>query len=295
MDWSALAEKERRDRSKLQTMVELVYSRVCRQESILRYFGEDDPERCGICDLCADHASSGRREGTEEEVIILRKALSGVARMSQRRPAGWQGRFGKGRIVQALLGSRTRAVLDARLDELSTYGLLRELGISYVNALFREMQSAGLLTQTRHTGTDGKDYQLITLTALGEQVMRGQVQCQLSWPEQTGEFAHPSTGGTRRAPANGDLIAGRLDEASIDPALLNALKKKREELAHAQGDVPRYVIFPDETLRAFARLRPKDDAAGRRIRGVGEMKAEKYLPAFLEVIRDYAAGLTPKV
>ncbi len=289
LDWKALAEKERRDRAKLKTMVELVYARICRQESILRYFGEEDPERCGICDICADHTSSRRREGTEEEVIIMRKALSGVARMSLRRPDGWHGRFGKGRIVQALLGSRTRAVLDARLDELSTYGLLREQGVSYVNELFREMQNAGLLAQPRQTGSDGKDYQLMTLTPLGDQVMRGQATGQLSWPEQAAE-TFGQLPRARRASAGGTLIPAGVDDASIDPGLLNALKKKREELARENGDVPRYAIFPDETLRAFARLRPKDEAAGRRIRGVGEIKAERYLPAFLEVIQQYETG-----
>ena len=290
LDWKALAEKERRDRAKLKTMVELVYARTCRQEGILRYFGELEPERCGICDVCADHASAGRREGAAEEVVILRKALSGVARMSLRRQDGWHPRFGKGRIVQALLGSRTRAVLDARLDELSTYGLLRDQGVSYVNELFREMQHAGLLAQVRQTGSDGKDYQLMTLTPLGDQVMRGQAKCELSWPEETDEGRGiMETARTRRAGASAALIPGYVDDAPIDPGLLSALKKKREELAQENGDVPRYVIFTDETLRAFARLRPRDAEAGRRIRGVGDLKAERYLPAFLEVIRQQSA------
>ena len=47
------------------------------------------------------------------------------------------------------------------------------------------------------------------------------------------------------------------------------------------------MIFPDETLRAFARLKPKSIEAGRKIRGVGEIKAKRYLPAFIEAI---AAG-----
>ena len=53
--------KERRDRSKLKTVVEFVYARACRQETLLRYFGEKEPERCGNCDICSDHARYGRR------------------------------------------------------------------------------------------------------------------------------------------------------------------------------------------------------------------------------------------
>ena len=51
--------------------------------------------------------------------------------------------------------------------------------------------------------------------------------------------------------------------------------------------MPRFFIFPDETLKAFARLKPTDYAAGRRIRGVGEAKAERYLNQFLEVINQH--------
>jgi superfamily II DNA helicase RecQ len=47
------------------------------------------------------------------------------------------------------------------------------------------------------------------------------------------------------------------------------------------------VIFPDETLKAFARIRPSSVEAARRIRGVGEMKAHKYVPAFLAAIEEY--------
>ena len=52
LDWGALAEKERRDRSKLQHMIRFVDSRECRQQTLLRYFGETEPERCGNCDIC---------------------------------------------------------------------------------------------------------------------------------------------------------------------------------------------------------------------------------------------------
>ena len=274
LDWEALREKERRDRSKLKSMIDFVYARMCRQEAILRYFGEKEPERCGNCDICADHAHANRRPGTEDEVLRARKALSGVARMSQRTGGGWKGRFGRGRIVQALLGSRTRAVLDARLDQLSTYGLLKDEGISYLNELFREMETTGLIVQTRHVGFSGKEYQTVTLTSAGEQVMRGEAACELSWPERHAVQRKPAASNSAQEEDNYDL----------DMNLVSALKRKREEIAKAEGDVPRYLIFSDETLSLFARLKPRSGEAGRKIKGVGAAKAEKYLPQFLEVI-----------
>lgn len=292
LDWEGLAEKERRDRSKLKGMVNFVYGRDCRQQALLRYFGEPDPERCGNCDICADHAHVSRRQGTEEETTLVRKALSGVARMSTRTEDGWQGRFGRGKIVQALLGSRTRPVLDARLDQLSTYGLLREEGTSYLNELFREMQDAGLLMQNTLLGFGGKEFQTMTLTPLGDQVMRGRVPCELAWPVRDGDPHGGQPGSAERRPGkrtggDGGLSADLENTLPVDGRLLVALKKKRDEIAREMGDLPRYFIFSDETLKAFARLKPNDVAAGKRIRGVGDAKAERYLPQFIEVIHEH--------
>ena len=288
LDWDALAEKERRDRSKLKAMVGFVYGRDCRQQTLLRYFGEPEPERCGNCDICSDHAHLTRREGTEEETTLARKALSGVARMSTRTADGWQGRFGRGRIVQALLGSRTRPVLDARLDQLSTYGLLKDEGTSYLNELFREMQAAGLLMQNVLIGFGGKEYQTVTLTPTGDQVMRGQVPCELAWPERDGRPEAVEAGSerrrTRQTELSGAATVPLAEIAPVDAKLLVALKKERDDIAREMGDVPRFFIFSDETLKAFARLKPNDMAAGKRIRGVGDAKAERYLPRFIKVI-----------
>ena len=52
LDAAKLREKERRDRAKLKMMIDFAYGRECRQQAILRYFGESDPARCGNCDIC---------------------------------------------------------------------------------------------------------------------------------------------------------------------------------------------------------------------------------------------------
>src|SRR5437763_1004648 len=143
-DAAKLREKERRDRAKLKLMIEFAYARTCRQQAILRYFGEEDPSRCGNCDICLEIAGPARAP-TTDEALIVRKALSGVARMSGRGSEGWEPRFGRGRIVQTLVGSRSREIIQARLDQLSTYGLLQSEGVAYLNQLLRALQDAGML------------------------------------------------------------------------------------------------------------------------------------------------------
>ena len=86
IDELAIEEKDRRDREKLKSMVEMCYSRTCRQQWILQYFGEENAGVCGTCDICRDSGSGDARAPTAEEELIVKKALSGVARMSRRTP-----------------------------------------------------------------------------------------------------------------------------------------------------------------------------------------------------------------
>jgi len=273
LDVAKLREKERRDRAKLKLMIDFVYARTCRQQAILRYFGENDPARCGNCDICLETAGPSRAPG-EEEALIVRKALSGVARMSARGGEEWQPRFGRGRIVQTLVGSRSKEIIQARLDQLSTYGLLKNEGVAYLNQLMRELQDAGMLISS------GGDYPMVTLTRLGEEVMKGRIDYELRWP-QRGAFVSTE----RLSPRKPKAKVGSLDElVPIDATVYERLKRVRLELARENGNLPAYMIFPDETLRALARLKPRSVEAGRKIRGVGEIKARRYLPAFIEAI-----------
>jgi ATP-dependent DNA helicase RecQ len=273
LDAAKLREKERRDRAKLRLMIDFAYARNCRQQAILRYFGETDPARCGNCDICLETAGPSRAPDVHE-TLIVRKALSGVARMSMRGREGWEPRFGRGRIVQTLVGSRSREIIQARLDQLSTYGLLKNEGVAYLNQLMRELQDAGMLISS------GGQYPMVTLTKLGEEVMKGRTDYELHWPQRA------ATSSTEKLPSRkSKLRSSALDDlVPVDSIVFERLKKVRLDLAREHGNVPAYVIFPDETLRAFARLKPKSVEAGRKIRGVGEIKAQRYLPAFIEAI-----------
>ena len=264
LDESALEEKERRDRDKLKSVVELCYARACRQQWILGYFGEDDAEPCGNCDVCRDNSSGEMRPPTAEEDLIVRKALSGVARMSRKNAAGWEGKFGRGKIVQMLCGSRSQEILSAGLDQLSTYGILKTQGTGYVNALMRALGDIGLLRV--ETG----EFPLITLTEQGEKAMKGAAKYRLAWPPVPGGGATVST----------------LADHGFEPILYSMLRDLRARLAKRE-DVPPYVIFSNKTLEALSRYRPTTSEEGLAVSGIGESKAQRYLPAFLAVLAEW--------
>lgn len=268
IDRAGLEEKERRDRDKLNAMINLCYGADCRQRAVLEYFGEDGAGECGTCDVCRSDYGTDSRAPTEEEDMVVRKALSGVARMSRRTARGWEGIFGRGRIVQMLTGSKSQEVLRVRLHELSTYGLLKTKGTAYLNELFHSLHDAGLLVTQRG------EFPLVTLTPRGEQAMKGKGSYRLVWPAEKGSSL------TKDGP--GDLVE---ELAPFDPALFTRLKELRMQLAE-EHRVPPYGVFSNKTLEAFVRLRPKSREAAMRIKGVGAVKAERFLAPFLDVFRD---------
>jgi len=270
LDEAALEEKERRDREKLEKMVQLCYANTCRQQWILEYFGEENAPICGSCDVCRGEESSERRAPTDEEDLIVRKFLSGVARMSRHTATGWEGIFGRGRIIQMLVGSKSQEILRVRLHELKTYGLLKERGTAYLNALARSLNDGGLIV------TQMGEYPLVTLTPRGDHVMRGKTSYSLEWPSKEG-----------MSKTSADGVA--LKDLGFDARLFDRLKDVRTRLAKA-AQVPAYVIFPNETLEHLARLRPTTMDAGLLVKGIGEVKAEKYLEPFLKAIRQVDQG-----
>ena len=260
IDEVAIEEKEMRDREKLKAMTDLCYSRVCRQQWVLEYFGEADAGRCGTCDVCRSGEAGEYRVPTVEEALVVRKALSGIARMSRRTAKGWEPRYGRGRIVQMLCGSRSQEILTARLDRLSTYGLLRHLGTGYVNSLMRSLAEAGLIVTV--TG----EYPLVTLTPKGDAVMQGG-SFRLIWPDTS-------------------AADSKLTDHGFDPQLFSQLRDMRNALAKRQN-IPAYQVFTNKTLENLARYQPVTNAEALALPGIGEAKANSYLPQFLAVIKDW--------
>ena len=277
LDEDALREKEVRDREKLKAMTEFAYSSGCRQQWILNYFGEEDGVPCGRCDQClALGVEEGQSLG-EEETLVVRQALSGIARASVRLADGsWQGRWGRTKIIQMLKGAKTQELLRTSLVRLSTYGILSRWSEDDIRQLFRAMQMAGL---TRMSGE--ADRPLITLSPKGNEVMMGHKKASLVWPfARRGKISVSME--QARVRSTGNLAAlGEFDED-----LFLKLKELRNELAREAG-IPAYAVFHNSTLEGLARLKPTTRRGAMNVHGIGEQKAARYLDDFLEVIAEH--------
>jgi ATP-dependent DNA helicase RecQ len=184
LDEDAILEKEKRDNDRLQAVIDYAESGGCRQEWMLHYFGDPNARECGKCDWCARGSREGLERLDEAKHTILRKALSGVARMSRRNGANeWEGLFGVGRITEMLCGKERGPMREHGLDKLSTFGLLKEEGEDFTRALLEECLKTGLLRKSRD------ERPVVTLTLLGAETMRGAHIPIMLWPGKDGRVA----------------------------------------------------------------------------------------------------------
>jgi ATP-dependent DNA helicase RecQ len=240
------------DRKKLDRIVAYADSSGCYRATILGYFGERDaPRACGACGNC-----ERRRALSDEELLRLRKILSGVARGGQR--------WGRRRIAAMLIGKLEG--LPESLTSLSTTGILGGETEKAVGDWIDAALGAGLLAATDDA------YRTLSLTHAGREVMAGRdAQVALTLP------APPAPRAPRRKTSK------VLAVAPADPGRIEALREWRRGEA-ARRAVPAYVVLHDRTLAALAAARPATLSALAAIPGIGPAKLEAYGPAILELL-----------
>jgi ATP-dependent DNA helicase RecQ len=166
-DLSRRGELERR---KLRAIIDFCYTDYCYRAHILNYFGDRDHERvCGTCGNCSPRAAapapppevdSSARPLNDNELLRVRKILACAKRMN--------GRFGRKMLVLTLRGSASKQVVGAGLNQLSTYGLLKDMAEDELQLYIEALIGANCL-QVR-----GGAYPTISTTPLGDRVMREQ-------------------------------------------------------------------------------------------------------------------------
>lgn len=238
----------------LKAMLQLAEAEICRRVPLLAYFGEKFPHTgCGMCDNCL----AGQRELTDV-TIPAQKFLSCVKRTGEI--------FGAAHIINVLLGSMARKVLQHGHDRLSTHGIGREYSQKQWQQLARQFVHKGLLEQDAQFGS-------LRLTQQAWQVLRGEEKV----------FARVSDHCETGLASNG---SGQPGPAEFGLELFEKLRRKRRELAD-EANVPPYVVFSDKTLRQMAVFLPEDLEQMSRIHGVGRAKLEKYGAVFLQIVTDY--------
>ncbi|MFO7565385.1 MAG: RecQ family ATP-dependent DNA helicase [Enhygromyxa sp.] len=248
-------------------------SGTCRHDAILRYFGDEAEilEGCGHCDVCEALGDQDDSEFDDEQTtLIVRKALSGVARIHRR--------YGLSAAAKLLAGVGDDRLARAGLDQVKTFGALAEFPQEWVKKLLHRCVAAGWVEYTPG------DRPLAVLTEAGRAVMMAKRPARIVLPPtELGE--RRSEPRERRASGRSDRPEGTELDATAS-ALFEQLRAHRLEVAKAE-EVPPYVVASDRTLREVALLRPQSLQELQQAHGIGPTKAERYGEGLLDVIRAF--------
>ena len=241
------------DLARLEAMVGFCKTSDCLRGYILNYFGQKHPEHCGNCGTCSQDL---------EEVDITKEAqmiLSCVKRIGDY--MGYD--MGAAMVARVLQGSKEKKLLQLGLNELSTYGLMKNLGRTEIRAMIEQVEVAGYL----HGGENGE---LVLTREAGNVLYHGETVRML----------------VKKAEDRPETASDAKKLTGYETELYEALRELRVELAKEAG-IPPFMVFSNATLKDMARKKPVTTGAFRRVSGVGEIKAAWYAEPFLEKIRAF--------
>jgi ATP-dependent DNA helicase RecQ len=253
-DSEAETSQKQIEHGKLDALIDFTEASTCRRQVLLNHFGESLKEACGNCDICLEPDRS------VDVTEACRKALSAVFRSGNR--------FGAAHVVDILLGADTARIRELGHQQLSVYGIGKELDRGQWRSLFRQLLAKGFL------GIDPAGHGGLQLGAepLVRPLLRGEVPLALRLPAPRQE---------RRK--RGAAFAEKTPVAEADANLLQLLKDWRRQQAQSQA-VPPYVVFHDRTLLEIASSRPQDFESLAGISGVGKAKLSRYGDELLKLI-----------
>lgn len=263
----------------LRQMTFYCHSDECLRRYILRYFGENAPNHCGNCSSC-------QGSFTEKDITVAaQKVMSCIRRTGER--------FGAKLVVDVLRGAANPRIEKLRLNEVSTYGIMKGEAESDIREIVEYLVLHGYVAKT------DEEYPVLKLSeAAGEVLFRGRTLTMMvrtdppapktpkaKKPDRTrkgaGRVAGGDDGDVPHAASNG--TEGGFD--SDDESLFDRLRMLRMKIAKSQ-QVPPYVVFSDATLRDMCRKRPRNAEEMLEVSGVGESKLKKYGTAFLNVLNE---------
>ncbi|EFV77292.1 DNA helicase RecQ [Cytobacillus pseudoceanisediminis] len=167
-------------------------------------------------------------------------------------------RFGITLTAQVLKGSNNKRIREMNFNKLSTFGLLKNRKEKEIADMINYLLAEDYLALT-----DGK-YPTVRLSASAVPVLKGQKRLFMKISEPV-----------------------PVQETDENIELFEMLRKLRKKIADEEN-VPPFVVFADASLKEMSRYFPVSKDMMLNIKGVGQMKYEKYGEDFIQAIREFA-------
>ncbi len=242
--------------AKLDRMMQLADSLICRRKILLNYFNETLEKDCGNCDVCNNPPNYFN--GT----IVAQKALSAIVRLRER--------VGIRMLIDVLRGSARKEIMEYGYDKIKTYGAGREFSFNDWQYFITQLINLGLIDMAYDQNNTLK------ITPVSKSVLKGER------PVKLVKFLNKKEQET----LNKVKFKPKTKQQIYKEELFTILQKIRRDLAQQEG-VPPYIIFNDASLNEMAELRPAFDNEFRAITGVGDRKLVRYGNYFMDAIREF--------
>ncbi len=270
----------------LQALVHYCHTANCLSQSIQHYFGEETLEApCGTCGNCLDESED------VDCTQSAQKVMSCIYRVGQR--------YGMNMIIDVLRGSKVAKLLQWKLDEVSTYGIMKETSSDALKDLIMYLVATGYISIT----TD--EFPVLKLNNQSRAVLKGEIQVSMkktrlealsqhqkqSKLKKGGRFgasagSSTGTGGKGYAKSGQGVNSG--EPTHLQTACYNALVTLRKQIADKKK-VPLYVVFSNATLEEMAFEMPTNKNQFLAIKGVGEAKFTAYGEAFISAMGEFTS------
>lgn len=245
---------------KLNRMRRYCEADICRRRILLSYFGEESEHDCGNCDVCRNPPQ--RFDGS----ILVQKALSAIFRTGEY--------VGMNMLINILRGSEKADTLEKGYDKLKTYGVGKDLSYNEWKEYLYQMLQLGYIE------IDYVNAGILKVTPLGRKVLFGELKAPLAVYKETEEkvFLRKNDNKFKYRPIR------PIQSSSVEETLLDSLQQLRKQIAERE-QTPAYIIFSDDALEDMVQRKPVTMEEFSEIRGVGDIKLEKYGKVFVSLIR----------
>ncbi|KON86832.1 ATP-dependent DNA helicase [Sporosarcina globispora] len=167
-------------------------------------------------------------------------------------------RFGVTLTAQVLKGSNNKRIREMNFNKLSTFGLMKNRKEKEIADMINYLLAEDYLILT-----DGK-YPTVKLSAKAVPVLKGQKRIYMKINEP-----------------------GPVQETEENNELFEMLRKLRKKISDEEN-VPPFVVFADTALKEMSRYFPVSKDMMLNIKGVGQMKFDKYGEYFIQAIKEFA-------
>lgn len=230
---------------KLNRMIELTQSRICRRRVLLNYFNQVTAHNCGNCDVCHNPPA------TFNALRHVQMALSAIIRSGQS--------IGTTMVIEILRASRSDEVARRGLDRIPTFGVGRDIPGHTWRHILTQMLLGGIIDVCPDKGG------ILLVTDYGRQLLKSTAPLPLPVEPETeyGKSRYNSRSGTANAPKSAEDI------------LRDKIIELRRSLSKKEG-IPPYMIFSDTTVSELVQTKPRDIRQFETIEGISVHKCARY-------------------